>query len=743
MSSSTSSSSEPAAPQPAGGGRFACADLRGEVAAAYPVALDELRRVVDPASADTTVHWGRNYLYRTQMAVPGGKVPVVVKAFRGEGARRRLQRRRKGSRAQRSFTASVALRKAGVAAPAPVAAIESTDPRGPSFFVCEHLAGALEARYLFRAMNAGRERELFPEIDGAAVLARLGRTLRRLHDARLWHRDVSAGNVLLTGDWSGGAAGELYLVDLARTRIGKPLSPSEQMRDLARLPLHRAGDREALLESYFGGPPPRARRFLFNLHHHAFHGRHRVKDKLRGLRRALASAVSSRSTHPHIPPARPGAAPRDRVVWDPLSDQPHLHAGRAAKLYARVSDAGVHAKEAGVLLRRMPAALVRLSALRRALYAQPVPFGDAGVGIHGGSASAPELLSEIEALGVRHVLLRLQPWEADLARDRAIAAELRARGVDVVLAVAQNRDLVRDRRRWRAALEEIGERFDGLVERVQVGHAINRSKWGVWNQREYAELVAAAGASLADARGMKLLGPAVIDFELYATCIALNWPGNTVRFDAVTSLLYVDRRGAPENRQVGLDALGKAALLRAVIQTSRDGDRPSWVTEVNWALREGPHSPAGRHVTVGEETQADYLARYYLLLLGSGLVERVYWWQVAARGYGLADRTDGGVRRRAAWRALAFLARSLAGSRALGPLASPAPLRVHAFEPVSGSRWLAAWSDTDAMVAWTPPAPLRRLFDRDGRELPLPARREIAVGGSPVYAEVEGKVEEP
>ncbi|HVR30138.1 MAG TPA: lipopolysaccharide kinase InaA family protein [Thermoanaerobaculia bacterium] len=718
-------------------GRFASADLRGEVSESYPVALDELRRVIDPASADATVHWGRNYLYRTLLAQPGGPpLPVVVKSFHGDSARQRLQRRRKGSKAQRSFDASVALRAAGVPVPAPVAALETTAPRGASFFVCEHLEGALEARYLFRAMNAGRERELFPEVDTSLVLARLGRTLRRLHEAKLWHRDVSAGNVLLTGDWRSDGGGELYLVDLARTRIGTPLSASERMRDLARLPLHRARHREALLETYFGGPPPRSGRLLFTVHHHAFHRRHRVKDRLRGLRRVLASAVRSRGAHPHIPPARDGAPTRERVVWDSLSDQPHLHAGRVAKLYARAADAGVHGKEAAVLLRRLPAALARWRKLRRELYVRPVPFGEAGVGIHGGSAPGPELLSEVDGLGVRRVLLRLQPWEGELARDQALAVELRARGVEVVLAVAQNRELVRDRQRWRSALDEIGERFCGLAQQVQVGHAINRSKWGVWNQREYAELVAAAGELLGDARGMKILGPAVIDFELYATCIALNWPGNPVRFDAVTSLLYVDRRGAPENRQAGLDAVGKASLLRAIIQTSRDGDRPSWITEVNWPLEEGPHSPAGRHVAVSEDRQADYLARYYLLLLGSGLVERVYWWQLVARGYGLADRLDGGVRRRPAWHALAFLARELAGSRPLGPRPAPAPLRVHAFELADGSDALVAWSAADSVVAWKPPAPPRRLFDRDGRELPVPAHGEIRVGGSPIYAEM-------
>jgi len=109
-----------------------------------------------------------------------------------------------------------------------------------------------------------------------------------------------------------------------------------------------------------------------------------------------------------------------------------------------------------------------------------------------------------------------------------------------------------------------------------------------------------------------------------------------LHFDVLSSLLYVDRRGAPENRQLGLDTVDKVVLLRAIAEVGRNCSERLWITEVNWPLREGPHSPAGKSVSVDEQSQADYLVRYYLLTLGTGLVERVYWWRMAARGYGLA-----------------------------------------------------------------------------------------------------------
>ena len=214
----------------------------------------------------------------------------------------------------------------------------------------------------------------------------------------------------------------------------------------------------------------------------------------------------------------------------------------------------------------------------------------------------------------------------------------------MTFALPQNRELVRDPARWRAQMEEIAARFTPYGRHFQIGQAINRSKWGVWTLGEYLALARAAGEVLRRHPGVEILGPSVIDFEYHVTAAALNHARAGVRFDAVSALLYVDRRGAPENRQAGLDTVDKVVLLRAIAETARNADPRCWITEVNWPLREGPHSPAGRAVSVEEEPQADYLVRYYLLALGTGLVERVFWWQVVARGYGLCDPLDGAGR---------------------------------------------------------------------------------------------------
>ncbi|HKI86784.1 MAG TPA: hypothetical protein VKA53_08555, partial [Thermoanaerobaculia bacterium] len=299
-------------------------------------------------------------------------------------------------------------------------------------------------------------------------------------------------------------------------------------------------------------------------------------------------------------------------------------------------------------------------------------------------------------------------------------------------AVPQNRALVRDLDRWRAALTEIGERFTSFGRHFQIGQAINRSKWGVWNGREYLRLASTAAEVLRRAGEVEILGPSVIDFEFHITAGILNLRRAGVHFDAVASLLYVDRRGAPENAQLGFDTVAKVTLLKAIAETARNSEGRSWITEVNWPLWEGPHAPAGRKVAVDEETQADYLVRYYVLTLCSGMVERVYWWQLVARGYGLVVEENGTLRHRPSFRALAHLNRRLGGATSLGPLPSPAGTCLYRFKTASGEDIVVGWS-VEGETEATLPAPPAAAFDRDGAELPTPGSPTVSLGPSPRY----------
>ena len=243
----------------------------------------------------------------------------------------------------------------------------------------------------------------------------------------------------------------------------------------------------------------------------------------------------------------------------------------------------------------------------------------------------------------------------------------------------------------------------------------------------------------------------MIDFEAQATAAVVNlrYPTGapTPLFDGLASLLYVDRRGAPENRQLGFDTADKVRLLAAIAGTARAlGSARQWISEVNWPLREGPHSPAGRSVAVDEETQADYLVRYFLLAAGGGRVERIDWWQLVAKGYGLCDpQADGSLRERPAFTALASLIRQLSGTTCHGPQAAPDRARALRFTRAR-EEIVVGWS-TGGMggmggvggaggISWavegSPQGEPYRIVDRDGRELPLTAESR-RVFSSPRY----------
>ncbi len=712
--------------------RFSGAGHHGEVARVFrPPDLEAaVARLVDPSSATETIHWGRNYIYATELQAPGGPVPVVVKQFGNQGWKKRLERRFRGSKAERSWRVAKELTRLGLATPAPILWAESDQPEGPSFFVAERLPHAVEVRRFFRRLNGDPEAPEFPEVDDLKFLARLGRLARSINDAGILYRDLSMGNVLAV---AGNGDLDLYLIDFNRARLGRRPGVIRRTRDICRLPVIETAHRRAFLGGYWGAAPSRFsfRWWLYAMSVDGYILKHAVKNRLEFLRFRRRHAHGG-SHHPHIPAAVAGASVRDKSVWDHLSDQPHQHASRGEKLMIRFSDSPAHVRDLAIVVASAPNVWRRYHDLKRQLHADPRPFTGIGLAVRPWLQDPDGQLAALDGLGVGPVLLRLHTWDDDHTAEERLAAALAADGHEIAFVIAQNRDLVRDRPRWRAAVAELSERFLPYGRQFQIGQAINRSKWGIWTHGEYVDLYLEAAEIVRRHEGVELLGPPVIDFEFQALVALLNRRKPGLYFDIVSSLLYVDRRGAPESRQMGLDTVDKVTLLRAIAESGRNSSDRCWITEFNWPLWEGPHSPAGKTVSVGEEAQADYLVRYYLLALGTGLVERVYWWRLIARGYGLVDpASDGTLRRRPSWTALRTLVDNVEGAIFSGPLQAPANGFLYAFVR-DGVEMIVAWS-TEPGVQAELPRPAREIIDRDGTPLAVTDGVRIELGPSPVY----------
>lgn len=422
--------------------------------------------------------------------------------------------------------------------------------------------------------------------------------------------------------------------------------------------------------------------------------------------------------------------------WNPFADQPHNVASRAERRLFLLRHAGSYLRQIISNLRKAVPALSLYRDYRKSMYVRPVGLEDGfGLSVSPLKGRFEETARFLKELGIRRTLFRVPSWEKErMAFFEDFARFLQKEDIHAGVALLQQRRDVLDPSHWEAFLEEAFSRMGGVVSFFEVGHAWNRTKWGVWTHDEYIRLAERARSS-ARKYGVRTVGPAAIDFEFHLYPPVLK----AVSFDVISSLLYVDRVGAPENTQFGWDTARKLALLKAVVDVCLDRQKELWITEVNWPLKgTGRYSPASGRPNVSEEEQADYLVRYYILALASGLVRRVYWWQMTAPGYGLIDSRENPWRKRPAFYALQTMRRMLEGALFL-----------------ARRRWRGAefflFQKNDSMfcVCWTPGGSCEmsffsgtgRIIDRDGKER-ISSLENLKISSSPQYIFPSGGVSE-
>jgi len=164
-------------------------------------------------------------------------------------------------------------------------------------------------------------------------------------------------------------------------------------------------------------------------------------------------------------------------------------------------------------------------------------------------------------------------------------------GVRVAVALVQDRQAVLRQDLWRAFLETVLAGVAGSVDRVEIGHAVNRVKWGIWSLAEHRRLLeTAAGVAARSRRGVH--GPAAIDFEYPFLMAALK----RSRRPAVRRAVAPPVRGPPRRAgepQNGFSALEVRAGARYRSLGSCCEDRLV-VSEVNWPIKgTGVYSPVG------------------------------------------------------------------------------------------------------------------------------------------------------
>jgi len=418
---------------------------------------------------------------------------------------------------------------------------------------------------------------------------------------------------------------------------------------------------------------------------------------------------------------------REMFRWNPYADQPHNVATRSERFRRHFRYLGSYFSLVAANMNKFFPGVTLYRKYRKQMYEKPVFLGRPfALSLSPAEGRDEDVVTLFLETGIRQALVRIPSWEKDqILRYAEFVDLLLSRGVEVTLSLLQRRDDVLDLPRWEDFLEMIFGHFKRRCSFFEIGHAWNRTKWGVWNYKEYLGLARPA-FELGRKYNVQLVGPAVIDFEFHLYSPVLK----EVAFDKVSSLLYVDRVGAPENKQFGWDTSAKIALLKAAADVSTQERRGLWITEFNWPLEgTGKYSPASGKPNVTEEEQANFLVRYCILALASGFVERVYWWQLVAPGYGLIDSREKTWRRRPSYAALKMMVQTLENSTYRAKIPHP---RAEIFTFSRGEDRLAVGWTTGAEVDCQFPETIARVIDRDGQDIYVRGQA-LTLSGKPQY----------
>ena len=631
---------------------------RGEIAKPFhnSALRDVLANIKDLLAGEniSRLSNGADYVVKTTLSIEGKATDITIKVFKRQNRLKDWHDRRNKSKAERSFLAAEFLQSRAIGTPAPIAWLDRWEDGRllESYYLC-----CFEPAICFRDALVHIYRELYDNAPLMDLLHVVAPAIRAMHDAGFMHGDMGNQNILLpraeNGKWL-----QPQIIDLNRGKISEgPISNEARAFDLARIALPGA-----YLKIF---------KTIYNHHEEFPADLEKLEQKFRT--RFWRHRRSGKWRHPirhwknrHKKPSHPVYPPgQDIWLWDEKSAQPMITLGRKEKHLYRDWKYMFSMVWQGVCA--LPGIYIGYRKLLARSYNHPISLNNRiGVALHPHSEYIETELNLLEQLGNPPVLIRFchHETEADWQRGIALIEQLHRKGIQVMLAILQDRRALLEPESWCKFLHLIVHQLGDKVSHIEITHASNRLKWGIWNNREYAQLVQPALDLKARFPQIKITGPACIDFEYLPVVAALGALPKGAKLDALSHLLYVDRRGAPENKQGYFSTLEKSALLKALAIWSPHTEDKVIISEVNWPVKHtGIWSPIGcpyetpkwRREQPGEtdEDYTNYMLRFLAITLCSGHVEQVFWWRLSAHGYGLVDDLNN-FKPRPAFKALAF-----------------------------------------------------------------------------------------
>jgi hypothetical protein len=325
--------------------------------------------------------------------------------------------------------------------------------------------------------------------------------------------------------------------------------------------------------------------------------------------------------------------------WDQYSDQPYPLKDKSYKKMMRKRELRSLVQTFLTSLVVLPISILMLPFVKRKLV-NSKDFFCMGVDFQ---REPKETLDLIEELGVERILLRYKLWESDSlgALQTFIATSQARREKKVTLKILQDREHVEDLQLLENNLRTLFTTLQNSVDLFEIGSTINRAKWGFFSVNEYLKFYQVAyQLQQKEFPTIKLIGSGVIDFEYHFTSHTL-FNFCKYHYDGISALLYVDRRGAPENTQLGFSTSDKIALLSTMVWLSPKTKHKLHITEANWPISNtAPYAPTSEYECVSEDLYTDYMLRYHYLAFASQQVDTLSWHQLIAPGYGLVDNRD-------------------------------------------------------------------------------------------------------
>lgn len=341
-------------------------------------------------------------------------------------------------------------------------------------------------------------------------------------------------------------------------------------------------------------------------------------------------------------------------IWDIYSDQPYPLQDKDYKKEMRKSAINSLVKTFFTSLIIVPISIIMMPFVKRKEISSN-DFFCIGIDYQREPLKSLEFLEELE---VERVLLRFKLWEMDTLEElKKFIVDLS--GKKITLKIIQDREHIEDLELLKKDLETLFSLLGSYIDMFEIGTTINRTKWGFFSIDEYNSFFKTAyDLKVSKFSDIKLIGSGVIDFEYHFTAHTL-FNSDNYKYDGISALLYVDRRGAPENMQLFFTLLDKIALLSTMIWLSPKTKHELHITETNWPISNtAPYAPTSENECVSEELYADFMLRYHLFAFASQQVNSLSWHQLIASGYGLIDNRDG-LQKREAFEVYKYMVKTL------------------------------------------------------------------------------------